>query len=41
MGACVVGLVALFFMAETRGCSMRGTEVPGSPEQLAEQALTA
>lgn len=40
MGACLIGLLALYFMAETRGCSMRGTQVPGSPEQIAEQSVT-
>lgn len=29
MGACVIGLIALPFLQETKGCSIRGTEVPG------------
>ena len=29
MGACVIGLLAMPFLKETKGCSMRGTEVPG------------
>ncbi|TWS18699.1 MFS transporter [Tsukamurella asaccharolytica] len=29
MAACVVGLIALPFLRETNGCSLRGTEVPG------------
>lgn len=29
MGACAVGAIALFFVIETRGCSLRGHEVPG------------
>lgn len=32
MGACVVGLVALYFVTETRGCSIRGTDLPGGVE---------
>lgn len=36
IGACVIGLVALFFMVETKGCSIRGTEVPGTPESIRE-----
>ncbi|HEY4613985.1 MAG TPA: MFS transporter [Citricoccus sp.] len=30
MGACLVGLVAVRFMRETAGVSLRGTELPGS-----------
>ena len=29
MAACVIGLIALPFLQETKGCSIRGTEVPG------------
>nr|MBA2418324.1 MFS transporter [Nocardioidaceae bacterium] len=29
MGACVVGAVALLFVTETAGCSLRGRGVPG------------
>ena len=41
MIACAVGLVALFFVVETKGVSLRGTHKPGTPEAIAEQrALT-
>jgi MFS transporter, MHS family, proline/betaine transporter len=30
MGACAVGAVALCFVTETMGCSLRGREIPGS-----------
>jgi MHS family proline/betaine transporter-like MFS transporter len=30
--ACVVGLVAVVFLVETKGVSIRGTEVPGTEE---------
>ncbi|MEG6508351.1 MFS transporter [Methyloligella sp. 2.7D] len=30
MGACVIGAVALVFVIETAGCSIRGTELPGT-----------
>ena len=36
MAASVVGLVALFFVVETAGKSIRGTEIPGTPESEAE-----
>ncbi|MEV4900383.1 MFS transporter [Citricoccus sp. NPDC055426] len=45
MGACAVGLVCAWFMRETAGASLRGTEVPGSigsavvPGSPAESAL--
>jgi MFS transporter, MHS family, proline/betaine transporter len=32
MLACVIGMVAMPFLRETVGCSIRGTAVPGSPE---------
>jgi MHS family proline/betaine transporter-like MFS transporter len=32
MGACVIGLVAMFFLKETRGASLRGREIPVAPE---------
>lgn len=38
MGACAVGLVAAFFLIETKGESLRGTEIPGTPEARVEQA---
>lgn len=37
MGACVIGLVAAFSLIETRGASLRGTELPGTDEARAEQ----
>ncbi len=37
MGACVVGLVALYFVIETNGCSLRGTHTPGTAQARAEQ----
>ncbi len=30
MGACLVGAIALFFVIETKGCSLRGPAVPGA-----------
>lgn len=41
IGACLIGLVALYTMVETKGCSLRGTELPGTPEALQEQEVTA
>ncbi len=32
MGACVVGLISMFFLKETRGASLRGREIPVAPE---------
>lgn len=29
MGACLVGMIALVFVTETAGCSIRGREIPG------------
>jgi MHS family proline/betaine transporter-like MFS transporter len=40
MLACVIGMIALPFLRETAGRSIRGTEVPGS-ETAAEQKLTS
>lgn len=40
IGACLVGLVALYTMVETKGCSLRGTELPGTPEALQKQEAT-
>ncbi|SDC84808.1 MFS transporter [Paraburkholderia lycopersici] len=31
MAACAVGAIALFFVIETKGCSLRGHQVPGKP----------
>ncbi|WP_243653443.1 MFS transporter [Pseudonocardia endophytica] len=32
MGACVIGLISMFFLKETRGASLRGREIPVAPE---------
>lgn len=37
MGACVIGAVSALFLIETKGVTLRGTEVPGTPEALEEQ----
>jgi MHS family proline/betaine transporter-like MFS transporter len=39
MCACVVGMVALVFLPETVGCSLRGTETPGLPAK--QEAVAA
>jgi MHS family proline/betaine transporter-like MFS transporter len=39
VGACLIGLVAVFFMVETKGCSVRGTEIPGTPESIEETGV--
>ena len=36
MGACAVGCVALLFVIETAGCSLRGTQMPGTPASARE-----
>lgn len=36
MGACAIGMVALAFLRETAGCSLRGTEVPGQATDQTE-----
>ncbi|WP_052466065.1 MFS transporter [Mobilicoccus massiliensis] len=41
IGACLVGLVCWFFMIETKGQSLRGTQVPGTAEAHEEQARLA
>jgi MHS family proline/betaine transporter-like MFS transporter len=41
LGACVIGLGAAWSLIETKGVSLRGTEVPGTPEAEAEQARMA
>lgn len=38
MGACVVGAVAMLFVVETAGSSLRGTEIPGTVESEREVA---
>ncbi len=37
IGACVIGAVASLFLIETKGVSLRGTEVPGTEASFAEQ----
>lgn len=39
IGACLVGLVSVFFMVETKGASVRGTEIPGTPESIEETGV--
>ncbi|WP_067669287.1 MFS transporter [Nocardia miyunensis] len=42
VGSCVLGLIAWFFLRETRGASLRGTDVPASGEiPVVEQQKTA
>lgn len=36
MFACVIGALALPFVVETAGCSLRGSEIPGTPESERE-----
>ncbi|WP_051139542.1 MFS transporter [Gordonia hirsuta] len=36
MGACLIGMVALAFLRETAGCSLRGTAIPGEDPHDAE-----
>lgn len=38
MGACAVGAVAMLFVVETAGSSLRGTEIPGTEESVQEVA---
>jgi MHS family proline/betaine transporter-like MFS transporter len=38
MVACLVGALAMLFVVETSGCSLRGTEIPGSEESKRELA---
>ena len=38
MVACLVGAVAMLFVVETSGCSLRGTEIPGTEESERELA---
>jgi len=37
LGACLIGIVSAYFLIETKGMSLRGTEVPGTPEAIEEQ----
>jgi MFS transporter, MHS family, proline/betaine transporter len=41
MAACVVGLVALYFVTETKGCSLRGRHIPGLPRLAAPEPALA
>lgn len=41
LGACVIGIVSATFLIETKGLSLRGTEVPGTPESIEEQKVLA
>ena len=41
LGACLVGIVSAYFLIETKGVSLRGTEVPGTPESIEEQRQLA
>lgn len=38
MGACVIGMISLYFVVETRGASMHGLHVPGHHHRPAEPA---
>ncbi len=35
MGACAIGMIAMVFLKETAGCSIRGTEIPERTEDFA------
>ncbi|WP_338836680.1 MFS transporter [Gordonia polyisoprenivorans] len=35
MGACAIGMIAMMFLKETAGCSIRGTEIPERTEDFA------
>ncbi|MGA7964959.1 MAG: MFS transporter [Gammaproteobacteria bacterium] len=37
MGACAIGAIAALFLIETKGVSLRGTEVPGTEASFEEQ----
>ncbi len=37
IGACVIGAVAALFLVETKGVSLRGTEIPGTEASFEEQ----
>lgn len=41
LGACLIGIGAAYFLIETKGLSLRGTEVPGTPEAIEEQKQLA
>lgn len=37
VGACLIGIISAYFLIETKGLSLRGTEVPGTAESIEEQ----
>ncbi|MCX5044341.1 MFS transporter [Aldersonia sp. NBC_00410] len=37
LGACLIGIASAYFLIETKGLSLRGTEIPGTPESFEEQ----
>ncbi len=41
LGACLIGIASAYFLIETNGLSLRGTEVPGTPESIEEQKQLA
>lgn len=41
MGSCVIGMIALYFVIETKGMSIKGREVPGLAEHRQRQAAKA
>ena len=41
MASCVVGMVALYWVTETVGCSIRGRQIPGLPRLAAPVPATA
>ncbi|MDY6811831.1 MAG: MFS transporter, partial [Actinomycetota bacterium] len=38
MAACAIGMVAVYFLKETAGVSIRGTEIPSKERDLAMAA---
>ncbi|MBP2371148.1 MFS transporter [Pseudonocardia parietis] len=41
MGACVIGMIALYFVIETKGVSIKGRQIPGLAEHQAKLAAKA
>jgi hypothetical protein len=41
MASCLVGMVALYFVTETVGCSLRGRQIPGLPRVAVPVPATA
>ena len=39
MGACAIGMIALVFLKETAGCSIRGTEIPSRERDLTSSSV--